>query len=118
MFSLIRWAFSLVIFAIVLWFATNVQLGTRTLWGHMKAISGTKEAHEFAEGTKAEAKKVAEKLMADRDGGLAHDQKPAPKPLEDPSDRDRKKLDELTEPRPPKPPKPPKSPKSPKSPNR
>jgi len=98
MFSLIRWAFSLVIFAIVLWFATNVQLGTRTLWGHMKAISGTKEAQEFAEGTKAEAKKVAEKLMADHDGGAARDGKPSPKPMDDPSDHDRKKLDELTRP--------------------
>jgi len=69
MFSLIRWAFSLVILAIVIWFATMVPLGNRTLWGHIKAIAGTKEAKDFAEGTKVEAEKVAKKIMEGQDAG-------------------------------------------------
>jgi hypothetical protein len=69
MFTLIRWFFSLVLFAIVLWFATMVPLGSRTLWGHLKAIAGTKEAKDFAEGTKEEAEKVAKKLREGPDAG-------------------------------------------------
>jgi hypothetical protein len=69
MFSLVRFLFSLIIFAIVVWFAVSVPLGSRTLWGHLKAIAGTKEAKDFAEGTKEEAKKVADKLLAEPDLG-------------------------------------------------
>jgi hypothetical protein len=69
MFSLIRFLFSLLVFAMVVWFAVTVPLGSRTLWGHMKAIAGTKEAQDFADGTKQEAKKVAEKLLAEPDLG-------------------------------------------------
>jgi hypothetical protein len=70
MFGLVRFFFSLVIFAVVIWFATMVPLGSRTLWGHLRAIAGTQEAKELAEGTKEEAKKVADQLLTDRhDGG-------------------------------------------------
>ena len=70
MFALIRFAFSLVLFAIVVWFATNVTLGSRTLWGHLRAIAQTKEAQELADGTKQEARKVADKLLSQSDGGV------------------------------------------------
>jgi hypothetical protein len=69
MFGLIRFFFSAVIFAIVVWFAVSVPLGSRTLWGHLRAIAGTKEAKDFADGTKEEAKKVADKLLAEPDLG-------------------------------------------------
>jgi hypothetical protein len=69
MFGLVRFLFSLAILAVVLWFATMVPLGSRTLWGHLRAIAGTQEAKELAEGTKEEAKKVADKLLTDHDGG-------------------------------------------------
>lgn len=94
MFTMIRWAFSLVIFAIVVWFATMVPLGSRTLWQHLRAIAGTQEAKELAEGTKVEAEKVAKKLMHPPDMASPK----SGRPLEDPSDADRKKLDELTKP--------------------
>jgi hypothetical protein len=72
MFGLFRFLFSLLILAMVIWFTTMVPLGSRTLWGHMKAIAGTQEAKELAEGTKQEAKKVADQLLTDHgDGGVA-----------------------------------------------
>lgn len=101
MFALIRFAFSCVIFAIVVWFAVMVPLGKKTLWGHLRAIGGTQEAHEFAEGTKAEATKVAEKLLG-RDGGTPPSpphKASAPPPgvaQEDVGDADRAALDKLT----------------------
>jgi hypothetical protein len=94
MFGLIRLVFWLFIAAIVVWFSTTVQLGSRTLWGHLRAIGATKEAQDFAEGTKQEAKKVAEKLFEHPDAG-AHPKHPSP-PLDDPSDADRNALDKLT----------------------
>jgi hypothetical protein len=93
MFGLIRLVFSLFIFAVVVWFATMVPLGSRTLWQHVRAIAGTKEAKELAEGTKEEARKVADKLRDDHDLGARHG-----RPLDDPGVADRKRLDELTRP--------------------
>ena len=63
MFSLIRFCFSLLVLAVVVWFATMVPLGDRTLWGHIKAIAGTHEAKDLADGTRKEAQKVADKLL-------------------------------------------------------
>lgn len=60
---MIRFLFSLLVGAIVLWFATQVPLGNRTLWGHIKAISDTRAAKDFADGTRQEAKKVADQLL-------------------------------------------------------
>lgn len=98
MFALIRFAFSLVIFAIVVWFAVTVPLGSRTLWGHLRAIGGTQEAHEFAEGTKSEARKVADKLLG-HDAGTPpptqHSTKSAA-PLDDVDEKDRAGLDKIT----------------------
>lgn len=62
MFRLIRWLFSLVIFAIVVFFAATVELGKRTLFGHLWAIIHTQEAKDLADGTKDQAKKVAGKM--------------------------------------------------------
>lgn len=62
MFSLIRWMFSLVIFAIVVFFAATVELGKKTLFGHLWAIIHTQEAKDLADGTKDQAKKVAGKM--------------------------------------------------------
>lgn len=71
MFGFIRFLFSLVIFAIVVWFAVTVPLGSRTLFGHLRAIGQTEAAHELAEGTKQEARKVAERLLSGPDAGPA-----------------------------------------------
>ena len=39
---LIRFLFSLVFLAAVIWFAVTVKLGNRTLYGHLRAIFATK----------------------------------------------------------------------------
>jgi ABC-type uncharacterized transport system permease subunit len=72
---MIRFLFSLLVLAIVVWFATMVPLGNRTLWGHIRAISETREAKDFANGTRKEAKKVADQLLAGADAGV----RPEPK---------------------------------------
>jgi hypothetical protein len=83
MFRLIRFFFSLLMFAVLIWFATTVPLGKRTLWGHLRAIWGTPEAQDLAHGTVEEAKKVAGRV---REGAA---------PAEKVDERDRRKLDEL-----------------------
>ncbi len=93
MFGLIRFAFSLIIFAIVVWFAVTVPLGSRTLWGHLRAIGNTEAAHELAEGTKVEARKVAERLLNGPDGGA-----PEGKPLDEHTTEERRELDKLVKP--------------------
>jgi hypothetical protein len=88
---LFRWAFYLVMFGAFVWFGTMVQLGNRSLFGHIVAIAHTKEAHELAEGTKLEAEKVAEKVKHD----LASDGGAAPQKAEQLDDADRKELQKL-----------------------
>ncbi len=75
MLGLLRFCFSLLLLAIVVWFATTVQLGDRTLWGHIKAIAGTHEAKDLAEGTRKEAQKVAEKLLSSPDASVPEPRK-------------------------------------------
>src|SRR5438132_14309187 len=62
MFGLIRFLISLAMLAAFIWFAVSVPLGKRTLWGHTRAIFGSQEAKDLAEGTKEEAEKVARKV--------------------------------------------------------
>jgi hypothetical protein len=69
---LIRFLGTLLLLAIIAYFATTVQLGKRTLWGHLVAIFSTPAAKDLADGTKEEAKKVADRLRRElrpRDGG-------------------------------------------------
>lgn len=99
MFRLIRFLFSLLLLAVVVWFATNIPLGKRTLWGHLRAIFATQEAKDLAEGTKEEAKKVADKVREEmgHDGGHAHhpDLGVAQKPLDPVDVNDQRSLDKL-----------------------
>jgi hypothetical protein len=92
MFRLVRWLFSLALFAAVVWFATTVKLGKRTLWGHLVAIVSTREAKDLAEGTREEAQKVARRLRGESpDLGARH----AGAPLDPVEERDRRGLDHL-----------------------
>jgi hypothetical protein len=43
---------SVIGFAAVVWFGVTVELGQRTLFGHLRAIGGTAEAHQLWDGTK------------------------------------------------------------------
>lgn len=98
MFTLIRWMFSLALFLMLLWFATSVQLGKRTLWGHLQAIFATQEAKDLAEGTREEAKKVADRVRDElgRDGG-SPDRRVAPPapPLDPVGTKEQRSLDKL-----------------------
>ncbi|MEO6950322.1 MAG: hypothetical protein ABI321_00810 [Polyangia bacterium] len=71
MLALVRFVFSLLVLAVLVWFATMVPLGDHTLWGHLKAIAGTHEAKDFADGTRKEAQKVADKLLDKPDAATA-----------------------------------------------
>ncbi len=102
MFGLLRLVFWLFIMAIVVYFATTVQLGSRTLWGHLRAIGGTQEAKELADGTKEEAKKVADKIFDKPDASTRDTIKRPAAPLDDPSDEDRHALDKLVKKKPPR----------------
>jgi hypothetical protein len=86
-FRLIRWLFWLVCFAAFVWFGVTVQLGRRTLFGHLHAIFTSREAKDLAEGTEQEAHKLAQRLK-----------EPSPKPALDPvGAKDRKALDKLVQ---------------------
>jgi hypothetical protein len=76
MFRLIRFLISLAMTVAFVWFAVTVPLGRLTLWGHLRAIFGTQEARDLAEGTKEEAQKVAERVREELHRDMA--QPPAP----------------------------------------
>ncbi len=90
---LFRWTFYLVMLAAFVWFGTMVQLGNKSLFGHLLAIAHTKEAQDLAEGTKLEAEKVAEKVKHDlaSDGGVPQKSEKS----ESLDDGDRKELQKL-----------------------
>jgi len=60
LFRLIKLLISLAALAGFIWFGANVQLGQRTLFGHLQAIGQTREAHELVEGTKESARPLVE----------------------------------------------------------
>jgi hypothetical protein len=92
MFRLVRWLFSLALFAGLVWFATTVKLGKRTLWGHLAAIFSTREARDLADGTRDEAQKIARRLRGESpDLGARH----VGAPLDPVEERDRRGLDRL-----------------------
>lgn len=72
---LFRWVFTLLVCAVLFWFATTVPLGKRPLLGHLRAIFATQEARDLADGTKEEAAKMADRVRQELsstsgDGGL------------------------------------------------
>lgn len=96
MFRLIRWVLLLTMLAVLVWFAATVPVGRRTLWAHLRAIFGTREARDLAEGTREEASKVAEKIRRtlQPDAG-AHPGKEHNRGVERPPERRRAPLDPI-----------------------
>ena len=76
MFRLIRFFVSLAMTAAFVWFAVTVPLGQLTLWGHLRAIFGTQEARDLAQGTREEAERVADRVREE----LHRDMSPPPAP--------------------------------------
>ena len=52
MFRLVTFFISIVGFAAIVWFGVTVELGDRTLFGHLRAIGGSHEAQQLWDGTK------------------------------------------------------------------
>ncbi|MEA2696358.1 MAG: hypothetical protein QOI66_629 [Myxococcales bacterium] len=57
---MLKFFFALVVLVAFAWFGTTVPLGPRTLFGHLQAISHTKESQELVEGTKQSAKPLVD----------------------------------------------------------
>jgi hypothetical protein len=51
-FRLITFCISIVGFAAIVWFGVTVELGDRTLFGHLRAIGNSHEAQQLWDGTK------------------------------------------------------------------
>jgi hypothetical protein len=96
MFTLARFLVSLAMFVMLIWFATTVNLGKRTLWGHLHAIFATQEAKDLAEGAKEEAHKVADEMRKEihPDGGDKAERH-SRQPLDPVGERDQRSLDKL-----------------------
>jgi hypothetical protein len=95
MFRLMRFLLSLAMLVGIVWFAVNVPLGKRTLWGHMRAIFSTPEAKDLADGTKEEAQRVADKVRQGLYPDMNGSQRRQHAPLDPVEESDRKKLHDL-----------------------
>lgn len=56
--KLIRLLVTLAVLGGVAYVGVTVPLGGKTLWGHLKAIAGSKESKELVEGVRQKAKEV------------------------------------------------------------
>jgi hypothetical protein len=61
-FRLIRFLFSLSLLVAFVWFGATVPLGKHTLFGHLKAIWNSQEAHDMVQGTKESAGPAIDKV--------------------------------------------------------
>jgi hypothetical protein len=57
---MLKFFFALVVLVAFAWFGTTVPLGAHTLFGHLQAISNTKESQQLVEGTKQSAKPLVD----------------------------------------------------------
>jgi hypothetical protein len=90
--------FSLVCLLIFVWFGVTVDLGERTLFGHLRAIGSSREAKDLWDGTKSKvndfigieaAKRAAAAKAREAAGRLGP-------PQENLSPRDQRQMQELT----------------------
>jgi hypothetical protein len=98
MFRLLRWLCSFALVLGALWVATHVPLGKRTLYAHLRAIFATPEAQDLADGTREEARRLAERLRGHDAGTHPPEAQPAPatrRPLDPVRPGERRELDRL-----------------------
>jgi hypothetical protein len=62
MFRLLRGLLTCLCLVIIVWFAVTVPIGKHTLWGHLRRIAHTREAHDLTDGAKAAAKEAASRI--------------------------------------------------------
>src|SRR5260370_27761949 len=57
---MLKFLFGLVLVAAFAWFGATVTLGSHTLFGHLQAISHTKESQDLLDGTKKSAQPLVD----------------------------------------------------------
>ncbi|HEY2899574.1 MAG TPA: hypothetical protein VGL59_03280 [Polyangia bacterium] len=57
---MLKFLLGLALLVAVAWFGSTVTLGSHTLFGHLQAISHTKESQDLLEGTKQSAKPLVD----------------------------------------------------------
>jgi hypothetical protein len=62
-FKLLKLLISLVCLGVFVWWGLTVQLGQRTLFGHIAAIGSSKESKELVRGTKSKVAEVKKRLV-------------------------------------------------------
>jgi hypothetical protein len=85
------------LFAGFCWVGTHVQLGSRTLFGHLRNIAQTKESQELFDGTRASAQPLVDDVRRRIAGGVAPS-KPAT-PTEEAADSSDSSKSEATSPK-------------------
>jgi len=105
MFRFLRLVIYLGVLVAFIWFGTTVELGNRTLFGHIQNIWRTHESQELVDGTKGKVGDLVERASDKVSKGIGknvtapansrgEDQQGA-KPMEDVQGEDRKTLREL-----------------------
>ena len=89
---MLKFFFALVVLVAFAWFGTTVPLGPHTLFGHLQAISHTKESQELVEGTKQSAKPLVDDVRRRIAGEATPDAGP---PQEKVTDGERRRLRRL-----------------------
>jgi hypothetical protein len=105
MFRLLRLVVYLALIAAFVWFGTNVELGNRTLFGHISNIWKTHESQELMDGTKGKVgdlvDRASDRVVKGMGKGVTApassrgEEQAGAKPMEDVQGEDRKTLREL-----------------------
>ena len=105
MLRIIKLLCSVALLAAFVWFGTTVNLGERTLFGHISAIGRTKESQDLVRGTADRAKPLVDNVRrrigssADAGAPAKVDSQPSGAPAADPkealTDGDRNQLRQL-----------------------
>ena len=105
MFRFVRLVIYLAILVAFIWFGTNVELGNRTLFGHIGNIWQTHESQELLDGTKGKVGNLVDRASDKVTKGIGKnitapansrgEEQPGAKPMEDVQGEDRKTLREL-----------------------
>lgn len=79
---MLKWVFFLALMGGFVWFGSTVTLGSHTLFGHLQAISHTKESQDLLDGTKQSAKPLVDDVRRRIAGASTPEAKPADKRAE------------------------------------
>ena len=105
MFRFLKLVIYLAALAGFIWFGTNVQLGNRTLFGHIQNIWKTHESQELVDGAKGKVGALVDRASDKVSKGIGKnvtapatsrgEEQPSAKPMEDVQNEDRKALRDL-----------------------